>query len=139
MDDTQRMDMHNGWGHAAEGHATNGHATNGHATDGHATDGHATDGHAGAAAVQTPTVHAVLARAAASYINTPGHSYSCTRPTPPHEYYTCSTAAAARTLCHESLGDPHSELAPEARVVTVIHIHTHIPSFYHYQPRIRLK
>ncbi|EJK74503.1 hypothetical protein THAOC_03819, partial [Thalassiosira oceanica] len=41
------------------------HATNGHATDEHAAEGHATDGHA--AAVQTPTVHAVLARAAASY------------------------------------------------------------------------
>ncbi|EJK66421.1 hypothetical protein THAOC_12663, partial [Thalassiosira oceanica] len=47
-------------------HATNEwtHATDGHAAEGHATDGHATDGHA--AAVQTPTVHAVLARAAAS-------------------------------------------------------------------------
>ncbi|EJK67099.1 hypothetical protein THAOC_11910, partial [Thalassiosira oceanica] len=54
-------------GHATDGHAAEGHAKDGHATDGHSTDGHATDGHA--AAVQTPTVHAVLARAAASNNN----------------------------------------------------------------------
>ncbi|EJK54601.1 hypothetical protein THAOC_25753 [Thalassiosira oceanica] len=72
MDDTQVMNGHAMNGHAADGHTTDGWTTrngwtrNGWTRNGwtHATDGHATDGHA--ATVQTQTVHAVLARAAAS-------------------------------------------------------------------------